>query len=115
MGSSDTVTLHDYLIYYFLTLITAILFLRVLSSGIKCCIVWRKSVNIMEEHITSIFDLAHGSYVFLQNVGFHQTIRHYISEDRSLHSHCCENLKSTIPFLSFYITTAKIDIFSAES
>jgi hypothetical protein len=35
MCSSDIVTLLDYLTYYFLILITVILFLRVLSSGIQ--------------------------------------------------------------------------------
>jgi hypothetical protein len=29
-------------------------------------------------------------------VDFHQTIWHYIPEDRTLHNHHCENLKSNI-------------------
>jgi hypothetical protein len=32
--------------------------------------------------------------IFLQNVYFHQTTRRYIPEDRTLHNHHCENLKS---------------------
>jgi hypothetical protein len=27
-------------------------------------------------------------------VGFHQTIRHHIPGERTLHSHCCESLES---------------------
>jgi hypothetical protein len=37
-------------------------------------------------------------------VDFHQTTQHYILQDRVLHSHCCENLKSCniLLFLHFF-------------
>jgi hypothetical protein len=36
-----------------------------------------------------------GGDMFLSKVDFHQTVWHYIAEDRTLH-HCYENLKSYI-------------------
>jgi hypothetical protein len=36
--------------------------------------------------------------MFLQNIGdFQQTIQCYIPENRTLHNHCCENLKPYMP------------------
>jgi hypothetical protein len=42
-----------------------------------------------------LFDPEDGDHMSLQNVvDFHRTTRHYISEDRTLNSHHCENIKS---------------------
>jgi hypothetical protein len=36
-------------------------------------------------------------------VGFHQTTWHYVQEDKTLHSHSCEKLKSTNIYLDFLL------------
>jgi hypothetical protein len=42
-----------------------------------------------------LIDPADGGDMFLRNVGLHKrTTRHYAPEERTLHDHCCDNLKS---------------------
>jgi hypothetical protein len=75
---------------------------------ITLCSHW-KSANILKEHIqVTSRALLHSGFglglffnpgdlgdMFLCNVvDFQQTTWHYIPEDRTLHNHCCENLKS---------------------
>jgi hypothetical protein len=33
------------------------------------------------------------------SVAFQRTTRHYLPEDRTLHNHCCENLKAYVVFI----------------
>jgi hypothetical protein len=54
------------------------------------------------------------------SVGFQRTSRHYIPEDRTLHNHRCENLKSYIsssvlPFMFSFLFQFRIYSWSCES
>jgi hypothetical protein len=44
---------------------------------------------------------------------FHQTTQRYISEDRTLHNHCCENLKSN-SVMTLYLPIYKYQSFGAK-
>jgi hypothetical protein len=57
------------------------------------------------------FDSEDEGDMFLRKlVDFKLTIRHYILEDRTLHNHRCEDLKSYISFLFCLLTTLSISI-----
>jgi hypothetical protein len=56
-----------------------------------CCLAYSSTLNI--EAVCSSQSL----------VGFHQTTWHFTPEDRTLHSHCCENLKSNIFFFALVV------------
>jgi hypothetical protein len=62
-------------------------------------------VALLATCVTLVLGLAYSSTLKIYvtcfsetSVGFQRTTWHYISEDRNLHNHCCENLK-------FYKTT----------
>jgi hypothetical protein len=52
-------------------------------------------------HVLGLFDPEDGVICSSETlVDFHQNTQHYILEDRILHNHCCENLKSYVNVLS---------------
>lgn len=53
-----------------------------------------------------LFDPEAGGNMFLRNMDFHQTVRHYTPKDRILHKHSCENLRSCI--IIFILTDSSI-------
>jgi hypothetical protein len=68
---------------------------RILVSGIGCRAVRLHSADVLEEHIPPSSCLENGVDMFPLNVGWPLTSsRHYNSEDRNLHNHCCGNFKS---------------------
>jgi hypothetical protein len=86
---------------------------RILSAGIwRHLVRWKSTDDILEEHISSIFsDPEDEGDIFRRNVvglTFQRTTRRYISETRTLHNHCCENLISYIKYNIWF------DIFSFE-
>jgi hypothetical protein len=44
-------------------------------------------------------------------INFHWTTQHYIPEDRILHNHCCENLKSNIMQFIFQLSQLSIKLY----
>jgi hypothetical protein len=102
-----------------------------LDSGIKLCVVRRKSTDVLNEHVASIFSIQllakqetgekallatcfhiafffglffvlkiEGTCSFEMSAGFQRTTRRYNPEDRALHNHSCENLKSYDTYLT---------------
>jgi hypothetical protein len=45
------------------------------------------------------------------SVDIHWTTRHYIPKDRTLHSHCCENLKSNISMIFLLLEVTETDLW----
>jgi hypothetical protein len=91
------------------------LLLRMLSSRMCCHVVWYKLTHISDEHSTSIFmvekchattttftislslnmDSIHSSET---SVNSYQTARCHSPKNNTLHSDCCQNLKSNTKF-----------------
>jgi hypothetical protein len=47
------------------------------------------------------------------SVDFHWTTRRYISEDRTLHSYCCENLQSSLK-IQIHVVVCYVNIMDVE-
>lgn len=81
--------------------------MRLLSTGICCCVAWQIATNILKEcAISDVILLScseNGSSTLLQNVGTsHQTTLHHIPRDGNHRSPLRENLRAHVHFCFWF-------------